>query len=187
MIRSRSIMTVKCNATTSSAQDRILDAAENLIATQGIAGFTLDAVARAAEVSKGGLLYHFSSKDSLILGLQRRMASRVAETLRDAERRSEPILQAFVRQLRQDYEDGGRHFTALLLSREQQDPCQELQSLMACLARRSSATDDSRAMLLLLAALGLILSNLARLPYPEPGQVSALFDEMEAMAAKLSL
>jgi AcrR family transcriptional regulator len=32
-------------------------------------------VAQAAGVSKGGLLYHFRSKDSLISGMQRHMAS----------------------------------------------------------------------------------------------------------------
>jgi AcrR family transcriptional regulator len=179
-------MTTQRDATTGSAQDRILDAAEDLITTEGVSGFTLDAVAQAARVSKGGLLYHFSSKDSLISGLQRRMALRIADTLREAEERSEPILLAFVRHLRRDYESGGRHFAALLLAREQPDPCQELQFLMTCLARRSSKSGDSKPLLLLLAALGLILSSLARLPYPEPSQITDLFDEMEILAAKFT-
>ena len=72
--------------TTDLVHDRILDAAEELICTRGIAGFTLDGVAQAAGVSKGGLLYHFRSKDSLISGTQHRMASRMAETLRGARR-----------------------------------------------------------------------------------------------------
>jgi AcrR family transcriptional regulator len=180
-------MTSKRDATTASARNRILDAAEDLITTRGISAFTLDAVAQAAGVSKGGLLYHFSSKDSLISGLQRRMASRLVDMLREAEKRSEPILQAFVRQLRHDYETGGRQFAALLLAREQPDPCQELQSLMTCLARRSSKSGDSKPLLLLLAALGLILSSLARLPYPEPSQITDLFDEMEAIAAQFTI
>jgi AcrR family transcriptional regulator len=180
-------MTTQRDATTGSAQDRILDAAEDLITTEGISGFTLDAVAQAAAVSKGGLLYHFSSKDSLISGLQRRMALRIADTLREAEERSEPILLAFIRQLRRDYESGGQHFAALLLAREQPEPCHELQSLITCLARRSGGTGDRNPMLLLLASLGLILSSLARLPCPGPSQVAELFDEMEAVAAKLSI
>jgi len=56
---SRKTMTAQRDATTGSARNRIMDAAEDLICTRGIAGFTLDAVAPAAEVSKGGLLYHF--------------------------------------------------------------------------------------------------------------------------------
>jgi AcrR family transcriptional regulator len=180
-------MTAQHDTTAVSSHDRILDAAEDLITTRGISAFTLDAVAQAAGVSKGGLLYHFSSKGSLISGLQRRMASRLVDTLQEAEKRSEPILQAFVRQLRHDYETGGRQFAALLLAREQPDPCQELQSLMTCLARRSCRSGDSTPLLLLLAALGLILSSLARLPYPEPSRISDLFDEMEAIAAKLTI
>jgi AcrR family transcriptional regulator len=115
-----------------------MDAAEDLICTRGIAGFTLDAVAQAASVPKGGLLYHFNSKDRLISGLQRRTASRIAASVQEAEGRSEPILQAIVRQLRQDYEPGSQSFAALLLAREQENPCEELQTLMACLIQRSS-------------------------------------------------
>jgi AcrR family transcriptional regulator len=179
-------MTAQRDATTGSAQNRILDAAEAVICTRGIAAFTLNAVAQAAGVSKGGLLYHFNSKDSLVSGLQRRMASRIATSVQEAEGRSEPILQAFVRQLRQDYERGGQSFAALLLAREQEKPCEELQTLMACLSQRSSVDGDSRPTLLLLAAFGLILSNLARLPCPAPEHASTLFDELEAIAARVN-
>jgi AcrR family transcriptional regulator len=169
--------------TTDVVQDRILDAAEELVCTRGIAGFTLDAVAQAAGVSKGGLLYHFRSKDSLIAGMQRRMASRLADTLREAKAGSEPILQAFVRHLRRDYEHGGRSFAPLLLARERAEPCEELRSLLACIARESGG--DSKGATLLLAALGLMLSSLARLPFPLPEQASDLLDELEAAAGRI--
>ena len=52
-----------------SARDRILDSAEQLVAEQGASNLTLDAVAQAAGVSKGGLLYHFPSKDALLNGM----------------------------------------------------------------------------------------------------------------------
>ncbi|MFP5019203.1 TetR/AcrR family transcriptional regulator [Pseudonocardia phyllosphaerae] len=61
---------------TSSARDRVLDAYESLLIDQGSAGATLDAVAAAAEVSKGGLLYHFSSKEALATGLLTRLRER---------------------------------------------------------------------------------------------------------------
>jgi AcrR family transcriptional regulator len=167
--------------TTDLVRDRILDAAEELICTRGIAGFTLDGVAQAAGVSKGGLLYHFRSKDSLISGMQRRMASRMAETLREAKTGSEPVLQAFVRHLRRDYEHGGRSFAPLLLAREREEPCEELRAVMACIARESGG-EGKGATLLLLAALGLMLSSLARLPLPE--HASDLLDELEAAAGR---
>jgi AcrR family transcriptional regulator len=165
--------------------DRILDAAEELICTRGIAGFTLDGVAQEAGVSKGGLLYHFRSKDSLISGMQRRMASRMADTLREAKAGSEPVLQAFVRHLRRDYERGGRSFAPLLLAREREEPCEELQAVMACIARESRDGDGKGSSLLLLAALGLMLSSLARLPCPQPEHASDLLDELESAAGRI--
>src|SRR5262245_25771867 len=52
-----------------TARDRILEAAEQLVAAQGASNLTLDAVAQTAGVSKGGLLYHFPSKDALLIGM----------------------------------------------------------------------------------------------------------------------
>ncbi|MET0934200.1 MAG: TetR/AcrR family transcriptional regulator [Mycetocola sp.] len=52
-----------------TARDRILVAYEDLLIESGERGATLDAVAARAGVSKGGLLYHFGSKDALTTGL----------------------------------------------------------------------------------------------------------------------
>lgn len=52
-----------------AVRDRILDAAEQLVTDDGARNLTLDAVAQAAGVSKGGLLYHFPSKDALLAGM----------------------------------------------------------------------------------------------------------------------
>lgn len=56
-----------------STRDRLLDAFETLLVTAGSRSATLDAVASAAEVSKGGLLYHFHSKDELVEGMLERL------------------------------------------------------------------------------------------------------------------
>ena len=52
-----------------NARDSILAAAAQLISREGARRLTLDAVAAEARLSKGGLLYHFASKDDLIRGL----------------------------------------------------------------------------------------------------------------------
>lgn len=62
-----------------ATRDRLLDAAEALLAEGGPRALTLDAVAAAAEVSKGGLLYHFPSKDALVEGLLDRLRHRGAD------------------------------------------------------------------------------------------------------------
>lgn len=50
-------------------QQTIISAGVQVIKDQGAGAFTLDAVAHQAGVSKGGLLYHFPNKDSLISGM----------------------------------------------------------------------------------------------------------------------
>jgi AcrR family transcriptional regulator len=47
-------------------RDRLLDAAGAVVMRDGAQALTLDAVAEEAEVSKGGLLYHFKSKRDLV-------------------------------------------------------------------------------------------------------------------------
>jgi AcrR family transcriptional regulator len=55
------------------ARDAVLDAYEALLIEVGERAATLDAVAKRAGVSKGGLLYHFPNKESLISALLERL------------------------------------------------------------------------------------------------------------------
>lgn len=61
-----------------SSRNRLIDAYERLLVDGNGEGVTLDAVAAAAGVSKGGLLYHFPSKDALVAGLGERLRAVVA-------------------------------------------------------------------------------------------------------------
>ncbi|MEE6274150.1 TetR/AcrR family transcriptional regulator [Georgenia sp. MJ206] len=56
-----------------SARDAVLDAFADLLIGDGERAATLDAVAARAQVSKGGLLYHFKSRDALVDGLIERL------------------------------------------------------------------------------------------------------------------
>jgi AcrR family transcriptional regulator len=62
-----------------SSRDRILDAYADLLITDGERQATLEAVAARADVSKGGLLYHFPSKERLAVGLCERLATLAAQ------------------------------------------------------------------------------------------------------------
>ena len=92
----------------SDARVRILDAALAVSDRVGAAHMTLDAVAAEAGVSKGGLLYHFASKDLLLKGVvehhmdQHRRDLEMAETLFPANPGG--YLQAFVHAQRQGLE-----------------------------------------------------------------------------------
>ncbi|OBB28611.1 TetR family transcriptional regulator [Mycolicibacterium peregrinum] len=71
-----------------SSRDRILDAYEDVLAVEGERYATLDAVAAKAGVSKGGLLYHFPSKDRLAEALCDRLLTLAADDV--AEMRTAP-------------------------------------------------------------------------------------------------
>lgn len=58
------------------SRENILNAAESRLLASGPGGLVLDAVAGDAGVSKGGLLYHFGSKEALVGGLCDRMLER---------------------------------------------------------------------------------------------------------------
>jgi AcrR family transcriptional regulator len=54
----------------------LIAAAERVVLAESVAAMTLDGVAREAGVSKGGLLYHFPSKEALIEAMLRRYVER---------------------------------------------------------------------------------------------------------------
>ncbi len=55
------------------ARESVLDAFEAILVDGGERSATLEATARRASVSKGGLLYHFASKEALESGLIERL------------------------------------------------------------------------------------------------------------------
>lgn len=65
-----------------SGRARVLDAYADILATDGVQAATLDEVAHRADISKGGLLHHFGSKEDLIAGLIDRL---IAEHHADRE------------------------------------------------------------------------------------------------------
>ena len=64
-----------------SARDALLDAYQATLLEQGQRATTLSVVAARAGVSKGGLLYHFASKEALAEGLIARLDALLEEDL----------------------------------------------------------------------------------------------------------
>ncbi|MFI2101924.1 TetR/AcrR family transcriptional regulator [Isoptericola sp. NPDC019693] len=70
-----------------AARAKVLHAFAELLVESGERAATIEAVADRAGVSKGGLLYHFPSKDALVDGLLDRLGELTAtdvDTMRDA-------------------------------------------------------------------------------------------------------
>ena len=57
-----------------SNRTQILDAAARVVQREGIASVTYETVAAEAGLTKGGLVYHFPSRESLILAAHQRLA-----------------------------------------------------------------------------------------------------------------
>ena len=77
-------------AAATDVRTRILDAAEAMVRARGVSGLTLKAAAREAGVSKGGLLYHFASKEALLAAMLNRLADFVAEDFAEGMQRLPP-------------------------------------------------------------------------------------------------
>jgi AcrR family transcriptional regulator len=66
---------------TPDTKTRILAAAEQVVLERGVPALTLDAVAVAAGLSKGGLIYHFESKEALIRAMIARIGACMQERM----------------------------------------------------------------------------------------------------------
>ncbi len=73
---------MRTRESTTDTRTIILAAAAKIVKEQGAAHLTLDATAKEAGMSKGGLLYHFPNKDLLIRGMVEYMVQGFNERLR---------------------------------------------------------------------------------------------------------
>src|SRR5258707_7167473 len=86
-----------------SVRERILAAAMAVAKESGAGRLSLDAIARRAGVSKGGLLYHFPKKDALMRALVEHHLAGIDEATREAESelgRPNAVARAFVQAYR---------------------------------------------------------------------------------------
>jgi AcrR family transcriptional regulator len=81
----------------SSSRERILDAYVDVLAVDGERLATVDAVAARAGVSKGGLLYHFRSKDSLADALCDRLVALAAVDVEEMRAADEGPARYYIR------------------------------------------------------------------------------------------
>ncbi len=72
-----------------SARDRILAAAEEIVVKEGVSSLTFDKVAEHTKLSKGGILYHFASKDALVRAMVERFVYRFENGLAGLEAQDE--------------------------------------------------------------------------------------------------
>lgn len=156
---------------------RLLDAAETIVAERGVGALTLDAVAAAAGVSKGGLLHHYKSKEALLTAIVTRMAEEMRSVFDALHAAEAPgpgraaragIAWAFHTPAEREARD--LRIAAALLAAHAHDPAL-IDPIRAEHARiRAMMTDDGlpvgRAMLLMTAADGLFMAKVFSLWRP---------------------
>ncbi len=145
----------------------ILEAGTRVILREGAGNLTLEAVAKEAGISKGGLLYHFPSKEALVTGLVERYEALFME---DLERTGElgtgrpgASLRAYVKATFEpeaaSHDLAAGLLAAVLLNPELLEPFWErAESLHVAL--EEGVPDPARATVVRLAADGLWLGEL---------------------------
>ena len=64
-------------------RNKILEAAFTVVAEQGAIRLTIDAVAAESGFSKGGVLYHFRSKNALLTGMLAHLVDAILNRIED--------------------------------------------------------------------------------------------------------
>ena len=62
----------------------ILNAAVDVIGAEGITAVTFDSIAKASGITRGGIIYHFRSREDLIAAIHQHLAQRWEQQLEDA-------------------------------------------------------------------------------------------------------
>jgi AcrR family transcriptional regulator len=171
----------------SGARDRILDALQDILVREGIAAVTLEAVAAAAGVSKGGLLYHFGSKAALINGLIERMTAAIDAEVGAAEHAPGGIPRWYLETSTPASEQDRQLWQAMLAALRSNDGslgqvADAVRDLWEhCSARLYDVVDDPvQAELIRTVGDGLYLRALLGSPPPDRAVLDAMFDALLA-------
>lgn len=78
-------------------KQKLLDAATDIIMEHGVHQLTLEEVAKTAGVSKGGLLYHYPSKEALLTAIVERLQTEQNDLYESLQKEGKGPVEAFVR------------------------------------------------------------------------------------------
>lgn len=168
-----------------SNRERILDAFESLVISDGMANVTLDAVAERAGVSKGGLLYHFPSKQALIDGFGQRLTLRIDALVSDAPSEPGELVRWY---LTYEIQGAGERttFNSLLAALHAGDAATEglIGAALARLYQPLEVLDPYLAAVVRIVGDGLYLGALLGLPGPRVELTERLVTELVARARR---
>jgi AcrR family transcriptional regulator len=168
------------------SRETILQAAEEIVARRGPAYLTLETAANEAKVSKGGLFYHFRSKEALLEAMIRRSMqlleserTEVAESL--TGERNGKMKASIIGTLR--HLEGQRPVLTAVVAALANDPKlvepmrESFQNEFQGLCKELSLRMEDVAVLFL-ASQGLLLMELLNLSFLTPSQIRKVTERM---------
>ncbi len=180
----RNLQTTKHTSKQKSTETRrrLVDAALEVVRSQGVQGLTLQRVAAEAGLSKGGLLYHFSSKEELVTALLHDAMERVDNDLQKLVKgeRKGAFARAYVEYVRASHayweESGTSVFAAAALEPGRLRQVQELFEEWQTRLIEHDELDPRLALLVRIACDGLWLIDLFGLAPPSTEQRAEVLD-----------
>lgn len=172
-----------------SKRDQLLDATGRVVRRDGTNGLTLDAVAAEAGVSKGGLLYHFETKEALVRALIERLVSTFDERLEREQAKDKgpgSFTRAYARasialEASSDDATASALVAATALSPDLLDPLRARYKLWSR-AFADDGIDATSALLIRLAVDGLWFADLLGLAPPSARARQRLLEQLVQLA-----
>lgn len=173
----------------SYTRQKILSAARQIAVKDGVSRLTLEAVAGQAGISKGGLLYHFSSKRELVIAMMdeyvNHLENELNEALENCKGNDYPLVRAFINWFRKydGIEPANQLWGAAVFAVQSFDPTlmEPLHNWYKQLfsAIRESSGDKVKVATMILALEGLFLLNMYKLDYLTTEEKSSLIRSLE--------
>ena len=175
-----------------SSRESMLDAAEAVVLQQGVGKLTLDAVAKQAGASKGGVMYNFPSKNALLSALVERIIEGNAQGIAAAAAKMPDAptrrLKAYVKNSVDDVQ-GDDRVSGALLATVANNP-KLIERMRTFIDRRFAETskglDFERAAIVHLATEGLWFMELLQVSPFTPRQRARLARRLLQMADESS-
>lgn len=168
-------------------REGLLEIAEGIVRSEGAAGLTIDALARAARISKGGVQYSFSSKDDLVRALIERWTHQFDALLGEMDDLPPAdLVRKYIKVTRSSQAAMNAKMAGLMIAYIQnpQNIMETRQWYRSMFARLSGgASDTQAARVAVLAVEGLFLLRIAGID--EDGEWSAFLDDVETVFERL--
>lgn len=174
----------------SQARDALLDAYVQILIEDGERATTLNAVSKKAGISKGGLLYHFPSKEALCDGLLERVVELVREDAAKMSQAPEGPVSYFLRT--STFEDSTLDRTVIAVTRMAQSGSKSATKAIEKIRElwrgsiRKQIKDETTVEVIMLIGDGLYYNNAlgSGIMKPESPEFSALMDKVYTLLPK---